>query len=71
MLHVHVWFCAILSHDSCILGELFVKKPLFQASQEFDQLDVIRYIHITLFHVVNWILSVDYVAHPLLLIGQR
>ena len=27
---------------SCILGELFVKKPLFQANQEILQLETIR-----------------------------
>lgn len=27
---------------SCILGELFLKKPLFQATQEILQLEAIR-----------------------------
>ena len=27
---------------SCILGELFIKKPLFQANQELAQLEMIR-----------------------------
>ena len=29
---------------SCILGELFVKKPLFQANQEILQLETIRLV---------------------------
>jgi cyclin-dependent kinase 12/13 len=33
---VDMWSCG------CILGELFVKKPLFQGNQEFDQLEIIR-----------------------------
>lgn len=28
--------------NSCILGELFLKKPLFQAKNEFTQLEEIR-----------------------------
>lgn len=27
----------------CILGELFTKKPIFQANQELAQLELIRY----------------------------
>ena len=28
--------------SSCILGELFLRKPLFQGNQEFMQLEIIR-----------------------------
>lgn len=41
---VHCFFCS-----RCILGELFTKKPIFQANQELAQLELIRYfvfIHI-------------------------
>ena len=31
----------------CILGELFMKKPLFQAGEELGQLELIRYTHIS------------------------
>uniref|UniRef100_A0A8C8ICC2 Protein kinase domain-containing protein n=1 Tax=Oncorhynchus tshawytscha TaxID=74940 RepID=A0A8C8ICC2_ONCTS len=35
---IDVWSCG------CILGELFTKKPIFQANQELAQLELIRYI---------------------------
>ena len=36
-----------MTYDSCILGELFLKKPLFHANEEFSQLEAIRYDYIT------------------------
>ena len=35
-------FVCVCVPTSCILGELFVKKPLFQANQEILQLETIR-----------------------------
>ena len=35
-------FVCVCMPTSCILGELFVKKPLFQANQEILQLETIR-----------------------------
>lgn len=36
-------FCFCLK-SRCILGELFTKKPIFQANQELAQLELIRYV---------------------------
>ena len=32
----------VCMYGSCILGELFTKKPLFQGDKEITQLDIIR-----------------------------
>ena len=42
VLDVHVPLRPVFS--SCILGELFIKKPIFQANQELAQLELIRYL---------------------------
>uniref|UniRef100_A0A3Q3F5X3 Cyclin dependent kinase 13 n=1 Tax=Labrus bergylta TaxID=56723 RepID=A0A3Q3F5X3_9LABR len=47
---IDVWSCG------CILGELFTKKPIFQANQELAQLELIRCLDLSCSHAA---------AHPL------
>lgn len=37
----NIFLCCMLFLNRCILGELFVKKPIFQANIELAQLDAI------------------------------
>lgn len=36
-------FCSCFLRHRCILGELFTKRPIFQANQELAQLELIRW----------------------------
>lgn len=37
-------FCSSFLRHRCILGELFTKRPIFQANQELAQLELIRWV---------------------------